>query len=99
MSARFLNYSLGKHKRASTANDLHSNKSPQAFTDVNDILFEYNASSNNKVVPLAFAYIGVDSIYYNGSITLLAPYSSIILFKTPNNNQTPVIQPPRISNK
>ena len=87
-----VNYNI-ESWQTETGNDLHSHKSPQIISDVNDILFEYNATSSTKIIPLAHTYISVDSIFYSGNVTL-TPYSSIILFKSSNNiqNQQPNIQ-------
>ena len=66
-----------------TSQDLNSFKSPIAITNVNDILFEYNASKTNKVVTLTKPMIDVTGKKYQGSVTLL-PYTSIILMVDPN---------------
>jgi len=75
--------------------DPNSKKAPQAVTNENDILFEYNASQSNKVVPLNAVYLGVDGTVYTSSYTLL-PYKSVVLIKsanqTINTNLPPFIQ-------
>jgi uncharacterized protein YjdB len=76
-----------------TGQDLHSKKSPQTISNINDLLFEYNASTINKVIPLNAVYVGVDGTIYTSSITLL-PYKSAVLIKSAsqNTNQAPNIQ-------
>ncbi|HVT84108.1 MAG TPA: tandem-95 repeat protein [Chitinophagaceae bacterium] len=71
--------------------DAHSKKSPKTITNVNDIRFEYNASSSPKTINLGATYIGVDSTIYSGSITL-QPYSSAVLIYLSGTvaNQPPV---------
>jgi len=59
------------------------------------VLFDYNATNTNKVVSLNGTYVDVDSTVYSGSVTL-APFSSIILFKTANGSAN---NPPTISNQ
>ncbi|MGV8964223.1 MAG: right-handed parallel beta-helix repeat-containing protein, partial [Candidatus Saccharimonadaceae bacterium] len=78
--------------QAFSIQDMNSKKSPATIIDVQDILFEYNASLINKVVLLNATYLGVDSTLYNNSITLL-PYTSIVLIKIPGSdkNQMPSI--------
>jgi parallel beta-helix repeat protein len=78
-----------------TGKDSHSKKSPQTLTSENDILFDYNASLVNKVIPLNAVYLGVDGTVYTSSYTLL-PYRSVILIKSANQtigtNLPPFIQ-------
>lgn len=61
--------------------DLNSHKSPKVITDVNDILFDYNATTGNKTVSLgSSSYMDVTGATYTGNVTLL-PYTSIVLIK------------------
>lgn len=82
-----------------TGKDLNSHKSPIAITDVNTILFEYNATKTDKIVTLTKPMIDVTGKKYTGSVTL-APYTSIILMVDPNPAQTmtPVYQSSVIEN-
>ena len=69
--------------------DAHSKKSPKTITDVNDLRFEYNATSSNKTVSLGANYIDVKNVSYNGTITL-APFTSAVLIKNgASTNQSP----------
>jgi hypothetical protein len=69
--------------------DAHSHKSPKAITTVNDLRFEYNATSANKTITLDGNYIDVKNISYNGTITL-APYTSAVLIRNGvATNQSP----------
>ena len=73
-----------------TAQDVHSKQSPKTTTTVNDLRFEYNASSSSKTVILDGNYIDVRNVSYNGTITL-APYSSAVLIRNgASTNQPPV---------
>ncbi len=58
--------------------DPHSKKSPKTITTVNDLRFEYNATSSSKTVSLGKAYIDIAGTSYPSSITL-APYTSAVL--------------------
>jgi len=83
------------HTRASwqtfTGQDKHSKKSPQTITNENDLLFEYNASTSNKTIPLPASYIDARGNVYAGSITLL-PYTSTVLIRNSSLfNQSPKI--------
>lgn len=78
-----------------TGLDPHSKKSPQSITNVNDLFFDYNASTVNKVIPLSAIYLGVDGTVYTNTITL-APYKSVVLIKSVNQNTN---QPPVILNQ
>src|ERR1035437_3067716 len=70
--------------------DAHTHKSPKTITDVNDIRFEYNATSSPVVVSLPYNYMDVKEATYNGTITL-APYTSAVLIK----NGAIINQPPK----
>jgi hypothetical protein len=69
--------------------------SPKNISDLNDLRFEYNASSSAKTIQLDANYIDVKNASYNGSVTL-APYTSVVLIRngsltTPNkDNISPV---------
>jgi hypothetical protein len=68
--------------KVSSGQDLNSHTSPVTINDPNDILFEYNATTSNKVVSLGSnTYVDVTGATYTGSVTL-SPYTSIILIKT-----------------
>ncbi|MGH2566161.1 MAG: PKD domain-containing protein, partial [Ginsengibacter sp.] len=72
-----------------TAQDVHSKQSPKTTTTVNDLRFEYNATSSSKTVTLDGNYIDVRNVSYNGTITL-APYSSAVLIRNgAATNQAP----------
>ncbi len=58
--------------------DVHSKKSPKTITTVNDLRFEYNATSSSKTVSLGKAYIDIAGTSYPSSTTL-APYTSAVL--------------------
>lgn len=73
------NRTLGNWQ-AYIGSDAHSNKSPKTITDVNDFRFEYNWSSSPKIVSLGFNYIGIDGTTYNGSVTVPA-YGSVVMIK------------------
>jgi hypothetical protein len=83
-------YSLLNWKSYSNE-DWNSKGSPKTISDVNDLRFEYNASSSSKTIQLDANYIDVKSNSYNGSITL-APYSSAVLIRNgaKTNNQPPI---------
>ena len=60
--------------------DANSKKSPKTITDVNDLKFEYNATSFNKTISLDANYIDVTGKSYPGTI-ILAAYSSVVLIR------------------
>ncbi|MGN6297558.1 MAG: PA14 domain-containing protein [Ginsengibacter sp.] len=60
--------------------DANSHGSPKSITDLNDLRFEYNATSSSKTINLDANYIDVKNNSYNGSVTL-APYTSVVLIK------------------
>ena len=55
------------------------------YTDINDLRFEYNATTIPKTISLDGNYIDVKNASYNGTITL-APFSSAVLIR----NQSPI---------
>jgi hypothetical protein len=75
--------------------DAGSYGSPKDIADLNDLRFEYNASSSAKTIQLDANYIDVKNVSYNGSVTL-APYTSVVLIRngslaTPNINNIPPV--------
>lgn len=75
------NYNLAQWKAYMGGSmDAHSKGSPKSISDVNDLRFEYNATSWVKTIHLDSKYIDVKGNEYNDSITL-APYTSAILIK------------------
>jgi len=70
--------------------DLNTVKSPKTITDVNDLRFEYNTTTSNKIIALDAKYIDVKGATYNGTITL-APYSSAVLIKDGVANIPPTV--------
>jgi len=75
-----INYTLGQWKTYSTK-ETHSKGSPKTITDVNDLVFEYNATTSSQTIALDAVYEDVAGTSYNGSITL-APFTSAVLIKT-----------------
>jgi parallel beta-helix repeat protein len=67
--------------RIFSGQDANSKESPKSITDLNDLRFEYNATSSSKTISLDANYIDVKNNAYNGSVTL-APYTSVVLIKT-----------------
>ena len=76
--------------------DIHSKGSPKSITNLNDLRFEYNATSSSKTIQLDGTYIDVKNVSYNGSI-ILAPYTSAVLIRngaaTQNENLLPAVNP------
>lgn len=76
-------YTLGTWQ-SKYGKDTHSHKSPATFsssTNPDDvILFAYNETTNDKVVPLSSGYMDAKGTKYSGSVTL-APFTSIVLMK------------------
>lgn len=70
--------------------DGNSKASPKTISNVNDLRFEYNATSSSKTINLGATYMGIDSKTYTGSVTL-EPYSSIVLIYVSGeiSNQSP----------
>ena len=67
--------------QAVTGKESGSFKSPVIITNVNDLRFEYNATSSDRIISLgSTTYIDMKGIPYSGSISL-APYSSLALIK------------------
>ena len=84
--------------------DANSQGSPKSITDLNDLRFEYNATSSSKTINLGANYIDVKNNVYNGSVTL-GPYSSVVLIKTGASQNTllpdtllPAVNPSNIVN-
>ncbi|MEP6927812.1 MAG: PKD domain-containing protein, partial [Ginsengibacter sp.] len=86
----FANRTLAQWK-SYIGQDANSAKSPKAISDVNDLRFEYNATSSSKTISLDANYIDVKNVSYNGSITL-APYTSAVLIRNgaSTGNQSPI---------
>lgn len=62
-----------------TGEDADSHESPETITTVNDLRFEYNATSSSVVVNFAgSSYTDITGAVYNNSITI-APWSSAVL--------------------
>ena len=77
--------------------DLHSKNPSKSISDVSDLRFEYNATTQAKTISLGANYIDARGKTYNGSITL-APYSSAVLIKdgpvtTTSTNLLPPVNP------
>lgn len=75
----YTSYSLSTW-RSFSGYDTHSAKAPVTISTVNDLDFEYNATSSPVTIPLAFKYEDVYANIYNGTITL-QPYTSAVLIK------------------
>ena len=65
---------------ALSSQDAHSKKSPIAVTNSADIRFVINPTKMDTAIILDGKYITVDSMIYNGSVTL-KPFTSVILMK------------------
>ncbi|RNI33355.1 T9SS C-terminal target domain-containing protein [Hanamia caeni] len=63
-----------------SGSDANSYATPKNITDLNDLRFEYNASSSPKTISLDANYIDMKNVSYNGSITL-KPWSSAVLIR------------------
>lgn len=72
------NYFDVKGWQSYSAQDAHSKGSPKKITNLNDLRFEYNATTSNKTIALGANYIDIKGTSYNGSITL-APFTSAVL--------------------
>ncbi|MDQ2751903.1 MAG: right-handed parallel beta-helix repeat-containing protein, partial [Bacteroidota bacterium] len=75
-----------------SSQDSHSKKSPKAINSIDSLLFIYNSTASNKIIPLNANYIDIRNISYNGIITL-APYTSAVLI-----NNGPIANPPPSAN-
>ena len=75
--------------KSSINKDNNSHTPSVTPSSVNDLRFEYNATTSTKTVSLDANYVGVDNTSYNGSITL-QPYTSKILIK---NGPSTVLPP------
>jgi parallel beta-helix repeat protein len=83
-----------------TGQDTHSKKSLKSITDINQLNFQYNASSSPKVVAFSgLSYIDAKGITYNNSATIPA-WSSIVLIanglataSTLTTNLLPAVNP------
>lgn len=81
-------YNLNQWRTFATQ-DAHSNITPLPVSDINYILFKYNATSSPVTFSLPYNCIDVKNVSYSGSITL-QPYTSAILIK----NGVTINQPP-----
>ncbi|GEO11249.1 PKD domain-containing protein [Segetibacter aerophilus] len=79
---------LAKWKVASFS-DVNSHKSPKAITNINELMFEYNATSFSKTVSLDANYIDVSREIYNGNITL-PRFTSAVLIRSSQLNVLPI---------
>jgi parallel beta-helix repeat protein len=79
------NYSLSNWKVTSGKDKSSEETSPS------EILFEYNASNQDKTVILKQSYVDVHHKPYVNKITI-SPYSSVILVANTNSNATAVTQ-------
>ncbi|MBS1921515.1 MAG: tandem-95 repeat protein [Bacteroidetes bacterium] len=70
--------------------DINSKASPKTITNLNDLRFEYNATSSAKVVNLGATYIDVTGKSYSGSITLQPYTSAVLIYQSGTvSNQSP----------
>jgi parallel beta-helix repeat protein len=68
--------------RSQLGYDAHSTVSSASVSDVNNIRFEYNPTTSNKVISLGSnTYVDAKGTSYSGSVTLL-PYTAVVLIKT-----------------
>jgi uncharacterized protein YegP (UPF0339 family) len=67
--------------------EANSKISPVTVTSENDLQFEYNASKTVKTVSLSRPMIDVAGTKYGSSVNL-QPYTSVVLLKDPNPEQT-----------
>ncbi|HEU5052946.1 MAG TPA: right-handed parallel beta-helix repeat-containing protein, partial [Hanamia sp.] len=83
--------------------DFNSKIAPKSISNLSDLRFEYNATSQSKTIPLDATYIDVKNNSYNGSITL-SPYCSAVLIKTgastttSTTNLLPAVNPSNVVN-
>ena len=66
--------------QAFSGQDANSYKSPLAITNVNDLRFEYNATTVATNVTLDVPYLDMRGSNYSGSLTL-QPFTSVVLIK------------------
>jgi parallel beta-helix repeat protein len=79
--------------RTWSGKDANSKPSPKVISNVNDLRFEYNPSTQSKSIPLDATYIDAKGNQFSGSITL-APFSSAVLIKSgPSTNLLPPVYP------
>jgi hypothetical protein len=75
-------YDLAGWKASGLGQDANSVVSSASVTDVNNIRFEYNPTTSNKVISLGNNnYVDAKGTSYSGSVTLL-PYTAVVLIKT-----------------
>jgi parallel beta-helix repeat (two copies) len=67
--------------------DVHSKKSYQSVSNLNDLQFVYNETSANKTIALSQPMVDVQGARYSGNI-ILQPYTSLVLMK--DNNPTEI---------
>ena len=76
--------------RSFSGQDINSKASPKTITNLNDLRFEYNATSSAKVVNLGATYIDVTGKSYSGSITLQPYTSAVLIYQSGTvSNQSP----------
>jgi parallel beta-helix repeat protein len=68
-----------------SSQDVHSHRSSQSITSVNDFQFEYNATKTAKTITLSQPMIDVKGSVYADSV-ILQPYTAVVLMK--DNNPT-----------
>jgi hypothetical protein len=74
------NYRSFEQWKSFSGKEVHSTKSPQAITSVNDLRFEYNATTTAKTVALSVPMIDMKGIKYASSV-ILQPFTSVVLIK------------------
>ncbi len=81
--------------RSWSGKDGNSSSSSKTISNVSDLRFEYNPTSQSKTISLDASYVDAKGNSYDGSITL-APYSSAVLIKNgpaTNNSLLPAVNP------
>lgn len=74
--------------------DLHSTRSPKTVDNTDSLIFVYNPTGSDSVITLPYNYIDPASTSYNGTITLSA-YSSKVLIQ--NGSVTGGAPPPIVN--
>ena len=78
--------------QTNTSFDVNSCKSPQCITGSNDLKFLYNTTKSSKTVSLSEPMIDAKGTKYSSIITL-QPYTSLVLIKDQNPQQSDLIKP------
>ncbi|QQG52346.1 MAG: right-handed parallel beta-helix repeat-containing protein [Candidatus Falkowbacteria bacterium] len=79
--------------QAFTGQDQNSKKSPISTSDESNIFFDYNATTENKIISLPWAAVDIEGNKQAAGNITIAPYGSVIYLKDPSPAASEVVPP------